>query len=160
MTLADFDTTTGAQLAIAAAGGALGGLTRYFATKQELARTVLSGIIAAFAAIFVTRPSDWLGLVTGAAVSGFAADAVLAGYLSRVKLETAKLQAEAAKTSATQASKKLGEAETDLAKAVGAMKTAAAGGPEATGLEIAGGGAGLAGLAAQLEAAQNERRAS
>jgi hypothetical protein len=158
MKMADFETTDLVILALAAGFGALGGLVRYLVTKEEALRTIVMGLAAAFAAIFIARPTDWVGLVTGAVAAGYASDAVLAGFVSRTKLATAKAETEAAKQDTKHATEKHDAAEIDLGKAIGVLKSIAGSVP---GLESIAGAAPAptpASLAAQLESAQQQRQ--
>jgi hypothetical protein len=155
MTMPAFTVETGVILALAAGFGALGGLTRYLVTNDAPLRTIVAGVIAAFAAIFVAKPTDWIGLVTGAAAAGYASEAVLAGFVIRTKLDTAKKEAELAKLEAKSAKKKHNAAEQDLSLAIGALKSAAP-----SGLEMAEATTSASTIADELQASQNKRNES
>lgn len=152
MTMPEFTFETGLVLALGALFGALGGLTRYLVTRDEAARTIIAGLVAAFAAIFVARPSDWIGLVTGAAAAGYASEAVLAGFVIRTKLENAKTEAALSKLEAEKAKRDHQAAELDLSRAIGALQLTAPASLELAGVQTTS-------FAEALQASQDARMA-
>jgi hypothetical protein len=157
MNMPTFDQETFLVIGLGGMLGFVGGVARHFFSKEQLSKTILFGMIAALGTMAVAHPTDWVQVIGGSLVAGFASDAVLASFISREKLENAKRDAERNKLEAKDAGAKHDAAEIDLGKALGALKSllGAGGGLQVSSVTPPSGPSPS--LVAELEAAQAKR---
>jgi hypothetical protein len=118
----DIDCNTLLMLAIAAAGGALGGMIRWVKVRKEPLAHILVGLAAAVGAMYVARPTDAFGLIAGAIVFGWAGEAVLDALGAHAKVVIAEKHAKEAKQEAKDASKKHHKAEGVIDAAIASLE--------------------------------------
>lgn len=148
----DIDGNTLQMLAIAAGCGVFGGFTRWAKAKQEFWPHVLVGLVAAVGAMYVARPTDLLGLVSGALVFGYGGEAVLASLGAHAKVVLSEKHAKEAKQDAKEASKKHHKAEAVIDAAITTLEKKPQGKkPAGDPQDLAMGGAGEAAYTAELE---------